>query len=105
MTKRVLTGAAAGWLSLYLLAYAWVIRSQGGDVAPWYVVLGLLALLACIAAALGAAPSATTATALLLTAAATLAGLLSVGLLLVPAVIALTVALFSRPAASIRGAA
>ena len=105
MVKRVLAGSAAGWLSLYLLVYVWVIRSQDGDVALWYIVLGLLALLACVAAAVGAAPSTTIATATALTAAAMLAGLLSVGLLLVPAVVALTVALFSQPAPSIRGAA
>ena len=105
MIKRVLTGAAAGWLSLYLLVYVSVIRTQDGHVAPWYIVLGLLALLACVAAAVGMAPSTTTAIALMLTAAATLAGLLSVGLLLAPAVVALTVALFTQPAPSIRGAA
>ena len=102
VSKRVLTVAAAGWLSLYLLAYVLVVRSQGGDVARWYIVLGLLALLACAAAAVGVAPSTTTAIALALTAAASLAGLLSVGLLLVPAVLALTVALFRRPAPSVR---
>lgn len=89
----VLIGAAAGWLGAYVLAYVWVVRSQGGDVARWYVGLGVLAALACVAAAAGAAPSATTVTALVLTVLAMVAGLLSIGLVLAPAVMMLTVAL------------
>jgi hypothetical protein len=98
MTKRVLVGAAACWLSLYLLTYVYVLGTQDGDVARWYVGLGLLALVACVAAVAGVRPSATTSIALVLTAIATLAGLLSIGLLLLPAVLALTVALFRHPA-------
>ena len=102
MTKRVLAGAAAGWVSLHLLLYVWIIRTQGGDVAGWYLVLAILASLACLAASAGLAPAATTTTALVLTALATFAGLLSIGLLLVPADVALAAAVVSRSGPSRR---
>lgn len=98
MTSRVLVGAAAGWLSLYYLAYVLLVHAQEGAVARWYVALGLLALLTCVAGVAGVAPSVTTLSALVLTAAATLAGVLSIGLLLAPAVFALSVAVLRRPA-------
>ena len=93
MAVRVLAGAAAGWLCLYLLLYLRVVAGQGGEVAPWYVVVVVLAVLVCFAAALCVAGVGTTATALVLTAAAAFAGLFTIGLLLVPAVVALAIAL------------
>ena len=75
----------------------WLIRTQDGDFARWSIGLGLLAVLACVAAAAGLVPSTTTAIALLLTASATFAGPVSIGLPLVPADVALAVALLKRP--------
>lgn len=93
MAVRVLPGAAAGWLGLYLLTYVWVVGGQDGEVAVWYVALVVGALLACVAATLGAAPSTTTGIALVLTVATALAGVITIGLLVLPAAIALAVAL------------
>ena len=93
MTSRVLAGAAGVWLFVYLMAYVWLVRDQQGNVAQWYVATGLLAAFAALAAAAGIAPLVTTTTALVVTAAATVAALLSTGLLLVPVLVALTVAL------------
>ena len=98
MATRVLPGAAAGWLGLHLLVYLWVVRADHGDVAGWYVVLETSALLACVAAAGGVARARTAVAALVLTGLATLAGLLSIGLLLLPADLALAVALLGRAA-------
>ena len=97
MTSRVLAGVAAAWLLLYLVVYVWVIRGEQGDTARWYVGLVLLAASAALVATAGVVPLATTTTALILTALATLVALLSIGLLLVPALVVLTVALLHRP--------
>jgi hypothetical protein len=102
MTARVLVVSAAGWLSLYLLVYVGAVRAQGGEVAGWYVGLDVLAVVACAAAAAGRAPRGVTVAALVLTATAAATGLLSTGLLLVPAVLALALAL-TRPSGAAPG--
>jgi hypothetical protein len=80
--------AAAAWTLAYVLLYVAVVRSQGNEVAWWYV--GLL----WVASALAAAAPSTRRTRLFLGVAAVLygigalLGLLTIGVLLVPAVVA-----------------
>ena len=80
--------AAAVWTLGYVLLYVAVVRSQGNDVAWWYV--GLLWVASALAAA---APSIRRTRLFLGTAAVlygvgTLLGLLTIGVLLIPAVVA-----------------
>ena len=80
--------AAAGWTLGYVLLYVAILRSQGNEVAWWYV--GVLWLASALAAA---APSTRRPRALL--------GALTIGVLLVPAVVACLLGMrpVRRPAA------
>jgi cytochrome bd-type quinol oxidase subunit 2 len=96
---RVLAAAAAAWSLLYLVAYLWVINGQDGAIAWWYVALLVLAALSLAVAAV-AAFSAWQRAALTVgfstSALAMLVGLLSIGTLLAPTVVATAIALVVR---------
>ncbi len=93
MSARILAGAAAVWAAAYCVLYVVIIRAQGNSPLWWYLAAAALA-----AALLGAAALArhgqarwqrwalAAGTAVL--AAAALPALLSVGVFLVPAIVA-----------------
>jgi cytochrome bd-type quinol oxidase subunit 2 len=96
---RVLTAVAAAWSLLYLVAYLWVINSQNGAVAWWYVALLVLTALSLGAAAVEAfsawqRPALTVGFAA--SALAMLVALLSIGVLLAPTVVTTAIALVVR---------
>ena len=93
MRARILAIAAAVWTAANAGIYLLVISAQGNSPAWWYLaILGISALLFALAACrLWPVPMLITG-AVLLTAAA-LAGVLSIGLLLVPGVLAAVAAL------------
>ena len=99
MLPRVLTAVAAAWSLLYLVAYLWVINSQNGAVAWWYVALLVLTALSLSAAAVEAfsawqRPALTVGFAA--SALAMLVALLSIGVLLAPTVVTTAIALVVR---------
>lgn len=88
MRMRYLATGAALWAAGYLVAYVVVVRGQGDSPAWWYVAVvavGALLLTPAIAGRPGV-PARVAAVALL--AVAALLGLLSIGVLLLPAVAA-----------------
>jgi hypothetical protein len=96
---RVLAGAAALSVVVYLVAYLLVIDVQAGAIAWWYVVLVAFAALSFALAAFGTWVRASLAAGLITSALAMLLALLSLGALLVPTVAAAAVALvITRPA-------
>ncbi|WP_375424933.1 hypothetical protein [uncultured Friedmanniella sp.] len=101
MIPRVLATAAALWGVGFLLVYVAVVRGQGSQPAQWFLALTVLAVLAWAVAAVRQAPRVWLLLGLVLGACCTLAGLLSIGLLLVPALAAaaLALALGRRPSA------
>ena len=103
---RVLAATATASSVIYLVAYLWVIDAQDGAVAWWYFVLMVLAALSFAVAALGTSAQAALTVGLVTSAPAMLVGLLSLGALLAPTVVAATIALVvTRPGAHTRTAA
>jgi cytochrome bd-type quinol oxidase subunit 2 len=99
--RRVLAGAATAWSVAYLVVYLWVIDAQEGEIVWWYVVLIVLAALSFALAALGASARAALTVGLVISALAMLVGLLSLGALLTPTVVAAAIALVvTRPSAN-----
>ena len=99
MLPRVLAAAAAAWSLLYLVTYLWVINSQNGAIAWWYVPLLVLAPLSLAVAAVPAFSAWQRAALTVGFTASTLAmfvGLLSIGALLAPTVVATIIALVVR---------
>jgi hypothetical protein len=97
---RVLAGAATAWTVAYLVAYLWVIESQDGAVAWWYVVLIVFAALNFALAALGIWTRAALTAGLVTSTFALIVALLSLGALLGPAVVTAAIALvITRPRA------
>jgi hypothetical protein len=94
MRSRYLAGAAAVWAVGYAAVYVAVIRSQDdGSVAWWYLGLVLVTAVTLATYAAGRASRAVLVTGLALGGIAALLGLLSIGILLVPAVAAAAAAL------------
>jgi hypothetical protein len=92
VSPRVLAAAAAAWVVLYLVGYVRLIRIQQGEVAWWYTALVVISALSCAGAAAGRRIRALLAIGLTTSVAATLLGLLSIGMLLAPCVVLLTIA-------------
>jgi hypothetical protein len=98
---RALAGAATAWSVVYLVVYLWVIDAQEGEIVWWYVVLIVLAALSFARAALGASARSALTVGLVISALAMLVGLLSLGALLTPTVVAAAIALVvTRPSAN-----
>jgi hypothetical protein len=98
---RVLAGVATVWSVVYLVVYLWVIEAQEGEIVWWYVVLIVLAALSFALAALGASARPALTVGLVISALAMLVGLLSLGALLTPTVVAAEIALVvTRPSAN-----
>jgi len=93
--------AAAVWTLGYVLLYVAILRSQGNEVAWWYV--GVLWLASALAAAAPSTrrPRALLASAAVLYGVCALLGALTIGVLLVPAVVACLLGMrpVRRPAA------
>jgi hypothetical protein len=100
---RYLATGAAVWAAGYAAVYVAIVRGQGNSPAWWYVALlgAGVALLALSAIGRWPGPTLITGTALL--ALAALAGLLSIGILLLPGVVAAAAAArsFRRSRASL----
>jgi hypothetical protein len=90
---RVIAAAATAWSVVYVVVYLWVIDAQEGAIAWWYVVLIVLAALSFALAALGIWARAALTVGLVTSALATLVGLLSLGALLAPTIVAAAIAL------------
>ena len=90
--RRVLLWASAAWTLGYAAVYVAVVEGQDGGPAIWYLVLLILAAVLLAGAALRQIRVAHVA-ALVVLLACTAIGLLSVGLLLLPAAVASAVAL------------
>ena len=108
MQTRALAIGAAAWTCGYLAIYLMIMEQQGDSPAWWYVGVLTIAVALLIPAVAGRPYAAALGLgAFLLTGAAAL-GLLSIGLLLVPAAAAAAVACVtsrrSGPAADYRGA-
>jgi hypothetical protein len=89
-----------------LVAYLWVIDTQDGAVAWWYVALMVLATLGFALGARGNGARAALTVGVATSALAMLVALLSLGALLAPAVVAAAIALVvTRPGANPRPAA
>ena len=92
MRTRYLAIAAAAWVVANAGIYVVIVRSQGNPVAWWYVAL-LAAFVAMLVFSLaGIWPRPMLISAAVCLGLAALAGVLSIGLLLVPAVVATAVA-------------
>jgi hypothetical protein len=93
--SRYLAAGAALWAAAYCFCYVAVIHSQGPDssVAWWYVGIVLVAAAALSAGAAGVAHTVALTAGFALLVGATLLGLLSIGILLLPAVVAAGVAM------------
>jgi hypothetical protein len=102
---RVLAAAATASSVIYLVAYLWVIDAQNGAIAWWHVVLMVLAALTFAVAAHGTLARAALTVGLVTSALATLVALLSLGVLLAPAVAAAIALVVTRPCALARAAA
>ena len=89
---------ASGWTALFALTYVALVRSQHSHPVPWFLLLLTVTVLLLGIAATGRVRRGALATAVVLLGLAALAGLLSIGLLLVPALVAAGFALAgSRP--------
>ena len=84
------------WTAGYLVVYLLVVQSQGDQPARWYVLLLSLAVLALCFAVIGEGHRPLIVAAVVMLAVATLAGLLSIGLLLLPALAAAAFAAVRR---------
>jgi hypothetical protein len=94
---RVRAAAATAWSVVYLVAYLWVVDAQNGAIAWWYVVLMVFAALSFAVAGTWARAALTVG--VVISALARLVGLLSLGALLAPTVVAVAIALVvTRPA-------
>jgi cytochrome bd-type quinol oxidase subunit 2 len=96
---RVLAAAAGAWTLGYLVFYLWLIRSQDGAVAWWYVALlavVVLSLAVAAVAALGAWQRPALTVGFTTSTLAMFVGLLSIGVLLAPTVVATAIALVVR---------
>ena len=92
---RIYAFAAAAWAAFYLILYVVIVHRQGDPVAWWYVALvGAPLVLTAAAGVDGATSRASRAllVALLLLVFSALLGILSIGLLLVPAIVATAIA-------------
>jgi hypothetical protein len=92
VSPRVLAAAAAAWVVLYLVGYVRVIRFQQGEVAWWYTALVVISAVSCAGAAAGLRIRALLAIGLTTSVAATLLGLLSIGMFLAPCIVLLAIA-------------
>jgi hypothetical protein len=91
---------------VYLVVYLWVVDAQEGAIAWWYVVLIVLAALSFALAALDTWARPALTVGLVMSALAMLVGLLSLGALLAPTVVAALIALvLTRPGAKAPAAA
>jgi glycerol uptake facilitator-like aquaporin len=94
MRSRYLAAGAAAWVIAFSVLYVVIIRSQDdGSVAWWFVGLLVVAAAALASYAGGIALKPALVVGLLLCSVATLLGLLSIGILMVPAVAAAAAAL------------
>lgn len=92
--KRLLFAVlAAAWTAAYLAFYLIVLASQGGDPAYWYLAILGAAIVLLGVAALRPAQAWPLVAAVALLGVATLLGLLTIGLLLMPAVLLAMLAL------------
>ena len=100
MRSRWLAAGAALWAIAYCLGYLAVIHSQGdGSVAWWYVGVVLFAAAALSADAAGLLHRAASIVGFVVLLGAALLGLLTIGVFLIPAVIAAGAAMAGdRPA-------
>jgi hypothetical protein len=98
--RPVFAAAATAWSVVYVVVYLWVIDAQEGAIAWCYVVLIVLAALSFALAALGIWARAALTVGLVTSALAMLVGLLSLGALLAPTVVAALIPLVvTRPGA------
>jgi hypothetical protein len=103
---RVLAAAATAWSAVYVVVYLWVIDAQEGAIAWWYVVLIVVTALSFALAALDAWARPALTVGLVTSALAMLVGLLSLGALLAPTVVAALIAVvLIRPGADAPAAA
>jgi hypothetical protein len=100
--SRYLAAGAALWSAAYCCGYVAVIHAQGdGPVAWWYLGLVLFAAAALSAYALGAVHKVAPVVGFVILVGATLLGLLTIGVFLLPAVVAAGAAMSGdRPAAA-----
>jgi len=101
---RVLVAVATAWTAFYLVVYLALVTQQGGPIAVWYVGL-LIAAVVCLG--LGIRSRLALAIGLAIDVAAALPAALTIGLFLVPAIVAAGVAVLrgkrvARPAAGTR---
>jgi hypothetical protein len=101
VVSRWLAGAAVAWVAGFTMFYLALIRSQGNAPAWWLIAVLVAAAIPLVLAAAARPVRPALFAATLLLAGATLLGLLSIGLLLAPAVAAataVTVRAYQRPA-------
>lgn len=95
---QIAAWAASGWTALFALSYVALVRSQHHHVVPWYMLLLTVTILLLGVAATGWVRRGALATAVAFLGVAALLAVLSIGLLLVPALAASVFALVtSRP--------
>jgi len=101
VVSRWLAGAAVAWIAAFTVLYLALIHSQGNAPAWWLIAVLVAAAIPLVLAAAARPVRPALFAATLLLAGATLLGLLSIGLLLAPAVAAataVTVRAYQRPA-------
>lgn len=92
MVTRWLASAAAMWAAAYIGVYLFLVHDQGDGPAWWYIGLIVLSILPLIAVASGRPSRPALVGSVVTMALATLLGLLSIGLLLLPALVCVIVA-------------
>ena len=90
MLHRVLVAVATAWTAFYLVIYLGLIAQQGGPIAAWYVGV-LIAAVVCLG--LGIKSRLALLAGLVIDVAAALPAALTIGVLLVPAIVAAAIAL------------
>jgi hypothetical protein len=89
VTHRVLVAVATAWTAFYLIIYLGLISQQGGPIAAWYVGL-LIVGAVCLGA--GIRSRLALVAGLVIDVAAALPAALTIGVLLLPAIVAAAIA-------------
>ena len=101
MRYRFLAGGAAVWALAFGVGYVALIRAQDSTVAWWYVALIVTGAAALGGFAVGRWGRRALVLGLVVLAVCTLLGLASIGMFLLPAVVAAAVAVALRPAGAV----
>lgn len=103
MGSRILAAAAAIWVAGYTVGYAALVRDQGDAPAIWYLVVLVTACVGFVVTTVQPSRPRPLVAAIALSACASVLGMLTIGVFLVPAILAGIAALAIRPRRPVDG--